>query len=188
MKLHPVSDASFASETKGRSRAGGVLYLGDRDKNGHPISSPVEVNSHIIDCVPDSVAEAEYVAVHDIVKRGIYARYLLEGIGYPQNTTDHECDNKCAVGLANDTVNDRKTKHIDRRYHWVKHQVSKALFKVGWEKGETNLADFFTKYLPQKEHELYANVFTKQYTPSQEGVLGTEVPLKTVAKKVSFTL
>ena len=32
------------------------------------------------------------------------------------------------------------------------------------------IADFLTKYLPRKEHEKYANIFTRQYTPSQEGV------------------
>jgi hypothetical protein len=174
MKLHTVSDASFCSETKGRSRAGGVLYLGDCDENGHPKSSPVEVMSHIIDCIPDSAAEAEYVSVHDTTKRGVYCRYILEGIGYPQGTTEHECDNKCAVGIANNTVHDRKTKHIDRRYHWVKNEVKTGRFKVIWKEGVGNIADFFTKYLPQKEHEKYANIFTKQYTPSREGVLGTE--------------
>jgi len=174
MTLHTVSDASFCSETKGRSRAGGVLYLGDCDKNGHPMSSPVEVMSHIIDCIPDSAAEAEYVSVHDTTKRGVYCRNILEGIGYPQGTTEHECDNKCAVGIANNTVHDRKTKHIDRRYHWVKNEVKNGHFKVIWKEGVGNIADFFTKYLPLKEHEKYANIFTKQYTPSQEGVLGTK--------------
>jgi len=174
MTLHTVSDASFCSETKGRSRAGGVLYLGGCDENNHPISSPVEVMSHIIDCIPDSAAEAEYISVHDTTKRGIYARNILEGIGYPQRTTDHECDNKCAVGIANNTVHDRKTKHIDRRYHWVKNEVKNGHFKVIWKEGVGNIADFFTKYLPQAEHEKYANIFTKQYTPSQEGVLGTK--------------
>ena len=174
MKLHTVSDASFCSETKGRSRAGGVLYLGDCDENSHPKSSPVEVMSHIIDCIPDSAAEAEYVSVHDTTKRGVYCRNILEGIGYPQGTTEHECDNKCAVGIANNTVHDRKTKHIDRRYHWVKNEVKNGHFKVIWKEGVGNIADFFTKYLPQKEHEKYANIFTKQYTPSQEGVLGTK--------------
>jgi len=172
MTLHTVSDASFCSETKGRSRAGGVLYLGGCDENNHPISSPVEVMSHIIDCIPDSAAEAEYISVHDTTKRGIYGRNILEGIGYPQRTTDHECDNKCAVGIANNTVHDRKTKHIDRRYHWVKNEVKNGHFNVIWKEGVGNIADFFTKYLPQAEHEKYANIFTRQYTPSQEGVLG----------------
>jgi len=118
-----VSDASFTSETKGRSRAGGVFYLGDCNELGHPISSSVEVTSHEIDCVPDSAAEAEYIAVHDVIKRAICARNILEGIGYPQGMTEHECDNKCAVGIANNTVHDRKTKHIDKRYHWIKHEI-----------------------------------------------------------------
>jgi len=69
MMLHTVSDASFCGETKGRSRAGGVLYLGGCDENNHPFSSPVEVMSHIIDCIPNSTAEAEYVSVHDTAKR-----------------------------------------------------------------------------------------------------------------------
>ena len=176
MKLHTVSDASFCGETKGRSRAGGVLYLGGCNEQNHPISSPIEVMSHIIDCIPDSAAEAEYVAVHDTTKRGVYCRAILDGIGYPQDTTDHECDNKCAVGIANNTVHDRKTKHIDRRYHWVKNEVQNGHFRVIWKEGVGNIADFFTKYLPQKDHDKYANIFTKQYTPSQEGVLGTSVP------------
>ena len=176
MKLHTVSDASFTSETKGRSRAGGVFYLGDCNELGHPISSPVEVTSHVIDCVPDSAAEAEYIAVHDVIKRAIYARNILEGLGYPQGMTEHECDNKCAVGIANNTVHDRKTKHIDRRYHWIKHEIKSKNFKVTWKPGKGNIADFYTKYVPSAEHELYANIFTKQYTPSQEGVLGTLVP------------
>jgi len=39
----------------------------------------------------------------------------------------------------------------------------------GRKERHTSDSDFFTKYLPQKEHELYANVFTKQYVP-EEGV------------------
>jgi hypothetical protein len=141
----------------------------------HPSSILLEVTSHIIDCIPDSAAEAEYVSVHDTTKRCIYCRNILEGIGYPQGTTDHECDNKCAVDIANNNVHDRKTKHIDRRYHWVKHEVKDKRYAVTWKKGVGNIADFFTKYLPQKKHKIFANAFTKQYIPSQEGVLGTKV-------------
>jgi len=73
MKLHTVSDSSFCSKTRGRSRAGGVLYLGACDEKNHPIPSPVEVMSHIIDCIPDSAAEAEYVSVHDTTREASIA-------------------------------------------------------------------------------------------------------------------
>jgi len=76
--LHTVSDASFTSETKRRSRAGGVFYLGDSNELGHPISSPAEVISHVIDCALDSAAKTEYIAVHDVTKRAIYARMYSE--------------------------------------------------------------------------------------------------------------
>jgi len=143
-----------------------VLYLGECDENGHPMSSPVEVMSHFIDCIPDSAAEAEYVSVYDTTKRGVYCRNILEGIGYPQNTTEHECDNKCAVGIANKTVHDRKNKHIDRRYHWVKNEVKNGHFKVVWKEGVGNIADFFTKYLPQKEPKDGNTKNMQTYSPS----------------------
>jgi len=50
--------------------------------------------------------------------------------------TEHECDNKCAVGIANYTVHDRKTKHIDRRYHWIKHEIKSKKLKVTWKPGK----------------------------------------------------
>jgi len=116
-----------------------AFYLHERNKlprtDYNPISSPVEVMSHIIDCIPDSAAEAEYVSVQNTTKRGVYCRNIMEGIGYPQNTTEHECDNKCAFGIANNTVHDRKTKHIDRRYHWVKNEEKKGILRLYGRKG-----------------------------------------------------
>jgi len=61
---------------------------------------------------------------------------------------EHKCDNKCAVGIANSTVHDRKTKNMDRRYHWIKHEIKSKNFKVARKPGKGNIADFYTKYVP----------------------------------------
>ena len=171
MQLSLESDASFASESKSKSRIGGVFLIGGYGPDGLPINSPIGVFSKIADCHPDSAAEAEYVACHDVVKRGVSLRTTLEEFGFPQvNATENRSDNECAVNMANDLVMDRKTKHIDRRYHWVRHELKKGTFKVKWYKGSSNLADFFTKLLSKDQHARFTQIFTKQYIA--EGVLG----------------
>lgn len=170
MQLYTESDASFASESKSKSRIGGVFLLGGYGTDGLPINSPIGVFSKLADCHPDSAAEAEYVACHDVVKKGTHLRFTLDDFGFPQTkATENRSDNECAVGMTNDLVMDRKTKHIDRRYHWTRHEVKKGTFKVIWYKGSTNLADFFTKLMSPADHERFTRAFTVQYT-IREGV------------------
>ena len=180
MQLSTESDASFASESKSKSRIGGIFLIGGYGPNGLPINSPIGVYSKIADCHPDSAAEAEYVACHDIVKKGVPLRLTLEEFGFPQTkSTENRSDNECAVNMTNDLVMDRKTKHIDRRYHWVRHELKKGTFKIVWYKGSSNLADFFTKLLSKEQHNRFTSIFTKQFT-AKEGVtnVGPGIPFQ----------
>jgi hypothetical protein len=171
MQLSTESDASFASESKSKSRIGGVFLIGGYKPDGSPVSSPIGVFSKVADCHPDSAAEAEYVACHDVVKRGVSIRMILEDFGFPQTSpTENRCDNDCAVKMTNGLVMDRKTKHIDRRYHWVRHELKKGTFAIKWYKGSSNLADFFTKLLNKENHRRFTDLFTIQFT-AKEGVL-----------------
>ena len=164
MQLSTESDASFASESKSKSRIGVVFLIGGYGPDGMPINSPIAVFSKIADCHPDSAAEAEYVACHDVVKRGVSLRTTLAEFGFPQvKATENRSDNECAVKMTNGLVMDRKTKHIDRRYHWVRHELKKGTFTVKWYKGSSNLADFFTKLLSKEQHARFTQIFTKQY-------------------------
>ncbi len=52
------------------------------------------------------------------------------------------------VGLANDSLKIKRSKSIDMRFHWVHDRIKQGQFKVQWMKGIDNLADFFTKALP----------------------------------------
>ncbi len=158
MQLYAESDASFNSETKGRSRIGGIFHLGSYE-DGKPNSSPIETLSKIADSVPDAASEAEYVGIHHVAKRGIYIRNILMQAGFKQKELIIHTDNAAAQGLSNDVIHDRKSKHIDRRYHWTRYEIKKKAIKVLWRKGETNLADFFTKYLPREHHEKYSKLF-----------------------------
>ena len=71
--------------------------------------------STIIPTVCASSAEAEYASLFLICREATNARNILADLGYPQDTTAVICDNKCAVGIANDDIKLKRSKAIDMR-------------------------------------------------------------------------
>jgi hypothetical protein len=152
MKLVCHSDGSYLSESEARSRAGGIIFLGDCGDNEAP-NAPICFLSVIIKTVVSSATATEYAAAFIVAQAAISIINTLADLGYPQSETEIFCDNKCAVGLANNTFNLKRTKTIDMRYHWIRDQVKLKVFKVTWKAGKLNLADFFTKAHPVKHHQ-----------------------------------
>jgi hypothetical protein len=151
MRLIAYADASYLSETSGRSRAGAMLYLGGADLDDSP-NGCLDFISTIIPSVVSSVAEAEYAALFICATTAEEHRLTLTDLGYPQSATPLFTDNSCAVGIANSTVKQKRSKAIDMRYHWIRDRVRQAHFVVSWKPGANNYADFLTKALPVHEH------------------------------------
>ena len=86
-------------------------------------------------------------------QHGAWLRVVLEALRHPQTATKLWTDNECAEGLANDTLKIKRSKSIDMRFHWVRDRIKQGQFIVKWQKGEDNLADFFTKALPVHVHQ-----------------------------------
>ena len=80
-------------------------------------------------------------------------------------------DNKCAQGLANDTVKRRRSKAIDMRFHWIRDRVRQGQFIINWAPGSTNLADFFTKNLPTKQFRFMRLFFIRDIKPQKVHIL-----------------
>ena len=147
MILHIQSDASYLSRPGSRSVAGAIFYLANAQQPTQ-INGCVNAFSSIIPSVVSSVAEAEYAALFQAGQEGVCLRNILSSLGYPQPPTIILCDNKCAVGIALDTIKPKRTKSIDMRYHWIRDRIQQQQFIVAWRKGADNLADFFIKPLP----------------------------------------
>ena len=158
MVLHIQSDASYLSRPNSRSVAGAIFYLGNADQPTH-INGCVHALSSIIPAVVASVAEAEYAALFQAGQEGTWLRSILASLGYPQPPTHILCDNKCAVGIALDTIKPKRTKSIDMRYHWIRDRIRQGQYIVTWRKGVHNLADFFTKPLPVHLHRSLMPLF-----------------------------
>jgi len=58
------------------------------------------------------------------------------------------------IDIADGTViNHAKTKHIDIRYHTLRHYIQEDQVILSHIPGADNIADLFTKALPRPKHE-----------------------------------
>ena len=119
MILHIQSDASRPGA---RSVAGGIFYVGNHDQPT-VINGAIHAISSIIPAVVASVAEAEYAALFMNGQEGASLRDTLNALGYPQPATAILCDNKCAQGIATDTIKPKRTKSVDMKFHWIRDRI-----------------------------------------------------------------
>jgi hypothetical protein len=154
MVLYLHSDASYLSETRARSRAGGHFFLSDAptDPDMPPLvrprlNGPVHTVSKILDVVVGSAAEAEIGATYVNGQEAVPLRVTLEELRHPQPPTPMQVDNTTADGYANDTIKQKRSKAMDMRFHWIQDRVRQKQFLVYYRPGKSNLGDPFTKHL-----------------------------------------
>jgi hypothetical protein len=176
MVLLTHSDASYHSESEARSRAGGHIYFGDHQNDTAP-NAAVSNISVIIPTVAASAVEAEYASSFIVGQAATSIMHTAIDLGYPQHTIHMTSDNSCAVGIANNTVKQKRSKAIDMRYHWLRDQVKQRKITIVWKPGAVNLADFFTKAHPVHHHKTMRSRYVTDITPTKasllEGVLMT---------------
>jgi len=178
MILNIHSDASYLSETKARSRAGGYFFL-STNSDTPPINGAVHVHSSIMRSILASATEAEVGALFHNAQDGEMLRTTLESMGHPQPATPIQTDNEVAEGIINDRVKQRRSKVIDMRFYCVRDHVRQGHFRIHWKKGSENLADYFTKHHAPAHHKKMRPVYlhtpdhsNRPSTP-REGVLMT---------------
>ncbi|GJS42862.1 copia protein [Tanacetum coccineum] len=60
------------------------------------------------------------------------------------------CDNKCAIDLSKNHVQNSRTKHIEIRHHFLRDNVQKGNISIEKVASEDNIADIFTKPLKRE--------------------------------------
>jgi len=103
-----------------------------------------------------STCEAEYRALADAASEAAWLRGLMEEIGMPLTTPIViHCDNQSSIKLAKNSVQNARTKHIERQIHFVRHHIKKQRIAVNYIKSQDQVADILTKPLtPQKFREM----------------------------------
>ena len=156
LKLH--SDSSYLNAVGACSRQGCHLYLGN--KSEPDILNGAVLNlAAIMKMVLSSAAEAEFGALFHNTKEATPLRTTLEELGHPQPPTPVLVDNSTAVGLANDTVTQRRSRAIDMRFYWVRDRVNQQQYHVYWAPAHHNLVDYFTKHHTPSHHRKMRKYF-----------------------------
>ena len=100
--------------------------------------------------------EVEYVAACEAVKESVWLKKFLSNLGVvrmKQVPITLFCDNNGAVAQSKDPRNHKKWKHIERKYHIIRDIVARGDVVVAKIDSASNLADLFTKTLPQRTFE-----------------------------------
>ncbi|XP_030923158.1 secreted RxLR effector protein 161-like [Quercus lobata] len=107
-------------------------------------------------CIVNSTMEAEYVVACEVAKEAVWLKKFLSDLGVlrmEQVPITLFCDNSGAVSHSKDLRNHKKGKHIERKYHIIRDIVAKGDVVVAKIDSANNLADPFTKTLPQRTFE-----------------------------------
>nr|GEV22114.1 retrovirus-related Pol polyprotein from transposon TNT 1-94 [Tanacetum cinerariifolium] len=139
--LTTYSDADHAGcHLDRKSTSGSVQFLGDK---------LVCWSSKKQNCVSISTAESEYVAGLCCGAQVLWMRTQLTDYGFFYDKVPIYCDSKSAIAISCNPVQHTRTKHIDVRYHFIKDHVEKGTKELYFVGTEYQLADSFTKSLPE---------------------------------------
>jgi hypothetical protein len=128
MKLEIHSDASYLSEPKARSRAGGHFFLTRKNNNTTPDNGAVLNVAQVIKAVMSSAAEAELGALFINAKIAVPMCHTLEELGHPQGRTPIQTDNSTADGVVNGKIQPKATKAMDMCFYWLKDREAQIFF------------------------------------------------------------
>ena len=134
------SDSSHnVDEDDGKSTTGHVFYLDD---------SPITWSSQKQEIVALSSCEAEFMAATEAAKQAIWLQELLgEVMGKTCEKVKLKVDNKSAIALTRNPVFHGRSKHIHRRFHFIRECVEKEQIEVEHVPGVEQRADILTKSL-----------------------------------------
>nr|GEU92842.1 retrotransposon protein, putative, unclassified [Tanacetum cinerariifolium] len=150
-----------------KSTSGGIQFLGG-DKL-------VSWSSKKQDCTSMSSAEAEYVSLSTCCAQVLWMRTQLTDYGFHFDKIPMYCDSKAAIAISCNPVQHSRTKHIDVRYHFIKEKVKKGIVELFFVGTKYQLADLFTKALPEERFKyLVRRLGMRRLTPEELEVLANE--------------
>ncbi|KAI5350059.1 hypothetical protein L3X38_002950 [Prunus dulcis] len=84
-----------------------------------------------------STTEAEYMSAAEATSQAIWLRFVLEDFGEEQTTaTTVFCDNTSAIAMSKNPVFHQRSKHIRRKFHFIRDAIQNGEIDLIYCKGE----------------------------------------------------
>ena len=122
-----------------RSRYGYIIFM-----NGNPVS----FGTGLAQRTATSTPEAEYVAMAHGLKELLWTYQTLLTIGVNIKLPMHIMeDNQACIRIADNPVSQRKTTHMDIRFHFIRDYVIDGTVSIEYCPTREMLADIMTKVM-----------------------------------------
>ena len=92
--------------------------------------------------VADSTCESEYIAASEASKEAIWLKNFIGDLGVVPSIKEPMeifCDNEGAVALTKEPRDHGRSRHIDRKYHFIRHRVEEGRRVLKKVSSEDNL-------------------------------------------------
>ena len=140
--LEGYSDANWISNDKdSKFHSGYVFTLG---------GAAVSWKSSKQMVIARSTMESEFIALDKCGEEAEWLRHFLEDIPRwpkPVPPICIHCDSQSAIGRAQNSMYNGKSRHIRRRHNTIKQQLSTGVISIDYVKSKDNIADPLTKGL-----------------------------------------
>ena len=106
--------------------------------------------------VADSTCEAEYIAASEAAKEGVWMKQFMTDLGVVPRALDPMTlfyDNTGAIALAKEPRFHKRTRHIKRRFNFIRDAVKEEDINICKVHIDLNVADLFTKPLPRAKDD-----------------------------------
>jgi hypothetical protein len=150
-KLEGFADASWAEQSLDRRSTTGYLFM----KGGNAVVWTSRKQS----IVALSTSEAEYVAISDATREGVWLRQLYFDMGVQMGPTVIWEDNQTCINMT-EVSSSKRSKHIDIKYHYIREKIQNEEIKVKYLQTTEMIADILTKPLPRVQFEYLREKFS----------------------------
>lgn len=145
VELMCYTDADYANDPDDRKSVSGFVTF----VNGNVVSygsRKQEINAQ-------STTEAEYIAMNEGTRDLLWLTDLCKELSWPSAKPELRGDNKSCIFLTAKPGKHSKTKHIQNKFHLVRHLVEAERLRTSHVGTNDMIADIFTKALPTIKFE-----------------------------------
>jgi hypothetical protein len=146
MILYIHRDASYLSVSNARIHLGGLFFCSDKPPQQDTLIGSILIVASVINNVVASAAESEVGACFHNSQSGAPLRVTLAELDHIQPPTPLRNDNSTAFGILNEKIEQKRSKTMDMRYHWLTDRVHKKQSDAYSRPGRKNLGDYHTKH------------------------------------------